>query len=242
MPPKKLKARGKAAAPPEPNIATKPSARKKSAPEQHTEHPAPEETSRYIRNLRGINARVSLISGRRIEFEPRGQRGDLAAVTKEERQDPLYLQNRGVIFEEIDQPTAMEIISKQQINASAPHPTLMDHLRNEQGEAYEQRDVHVEIAKERQGFTVAEIAADTGDRHVSANPEGEVVRHAAGPEQVQVPGSVGHPATNEMASLPDDISAEEVREFLEWKRAQKLRESLSVGMEPVERVEDDENE
>jgi hypothetical protein len=129
MPPKKLTPRGQAA---EPAGAKASSARKTATKAK----PAPKKrgsTTKYIRNIRGVEVRVTFDTGRRVNLMPRGQRNDMVAVSKEELEDPIFLDNLAVLYEVISAADAESIREKQFTNASSlsqprPENTLMSPL------------------------------------------------------------------------------------------------------------------
>lgn len=225
--PGQLNPRGEAAPPVEPNVAS--AEIKKKAPKKAKAVKKVKAGTDYAYNLRNVQARVTLDSGREIIFAPRGQRGDLQPVSADEQKDSKFLMNLGYIFEVVPFEVAAAIIEKQATNQQAQGPSLWDHLTNEYGKKYERHDIHVEPQAQR-SIVVGQIAPDVGDRHVSANPEGLVVRPVTGPAEAQVPGSRGHQATNEINSLPDNLRAEDVAEFMAWKRAQAEAQAAADRM------------
>lgn len=228
---KKLTPRGQAAPPVEPNIAPQKITRKppKKAKTSATEKtPTPSSLTRYAYNLRGIKARFDLTTGRRVELEPRGQRGDLAPLSLEELEDQGVIDNFGIIFEVISAEQAKEISSKQSTNANPNQPSLIDILTTPEGKPYQQADVHVEVPKEQQGTVVARVEVDEDDNRRLGQDGG--IQSVTGPEQVQVPGSPGHPATQEIQQLPSELAAQEVAEFRAWKQAQQATDSAASKM------------
>lgn len=215
---KRLSPQGEAAPPVEPNVAS--AVIKKQAPKKASGPKKAKAGVKYVRNIRNINVRATLDSGKRIELEARGNINDLAPLTKDEEHDGKVHVNVGFLWEIIDAETATAVIAKQSTNASHQRPALYDHLLNSKGDKYEVQDIHIHPEAQRT-IIVGQVTPDSGGRFTDANAEGQVVRTtAAGPQQVQVPGSPGHPATNEIASLPDNLPASEVAEFVAWKRAQ----------------------
>jgi len=131
MPPKKLTPNGQGAEPagakaiPAKRTATK----AKPAPKKSTS------TTKYVRNVRGVDVRVTFDSGRRIQLNARGQRNDMAAISKEELDDPIFLDNLGTLYEVISAADATKIREKQMTNASSlatprPEDILTDPLGN----------------------------------------------------------------------------------------------------------------
>jgi hypothetical protein len=120
MPPKKVTPRGQAAEPagakavPAKRAATK----AKPAPKKQTSS-----TAKYVRNIRGVDVRVTFDTGRKIVLSPRGQRNDMTAISKDELDDPIFLNNLGSLYEVISSSEAQEIREKQLTNAASyAHP------------------------------------------------------------------------------------------------------------------------
>lgn len=216
--PKRLTPKGQAAPPVEPNVAAASIPKKQPTPKrlpQVSKKPG----VKYIRNIRGIQCRITLKDGkgRRIELDPRGQRGDIEIVNKQEQEDPIYLANLNLLYEEIPAEEAQEIIANQQTNAQNLEHPLWAHLRNEQGKEYTQRHMVVEDSIEEQAIVVAKVEETPAGRFTDKNSE--VVR-SAGPQFTEAPGSPNHPATKVVDSVPGTISPEEYHEFLMWKQRQ----------------------
>lgn len=230
MPAKKVTPRGQAAAPVEPNIG--PAIPKRPVAKKTGYTPISDKPGvKYVRNIRGIQCRFTLQDGkgRRIELAPRGQRGDIDIVNKEDQEDPIYIMNLDLLFEEITPTQAKEIISNQQTNSKRDSHPIFDQLTNAQGKKYEQSHATIEQSIEAQAITVAKIKEAGDGRNTQGNTE--VVR--SGPEMTQVPGSPGHAATDLVNSVPGDIDPTEYHEFLIWKqykealdRQEKIRDDL----------------
>ena len=131
MPPKKLTPNGQAAEPVGAKVAAtrKPAAKPKAAPKKSVS------SSKYVRNVRGVNVRVTFGTGRKIELAPRGQRNDMTAISKEELDDSIFLNNLGSLYEVISATDAQTIREKQMTNASTlsqprPEDILTDQLGN----------------------------------------------------------------------------------------------------------------
>lgn len=109
-------------------------------------------TQRYVRNLytSPLGLRVSV--DERFEFRPRGQRGDLVPMSKE--QIAKLGGNVGLVVEVISEAEALKIIEAQTTNQQAYHPAL-SALRDPLGDAYEQETVELAADPQSEGETVA---------------------------------------------------------------------------------------
>jgi hypothetical protein len=237
--PKQLEPKGKAAPPPTPDFAATTDSVKaralKLAAEQARITAAfkPKAGTRYVRNLRGISCRVTLDTGRRIDLAPRGRVDDMAPVSKEEQTDSKFIINAGLLYEILEPKQAAKILAKQAQNAQAPRRNpLLDHLLNEHGKPYEVDDVHMDPTEQERSITVAKIVEAPDGKNTTDNKD--FMRQSSAPEEVAVPGSRLNPGP----SLPSDISAEDVREYIAWREAQALRESLNVTVGETETDED----
>jgi hypothetical protein len=231
--PEKLNPQGRAAPAPKktPRATKKKSSSKKKQQPKKTASPASK--IRYARNLHGAagGIRVLLMNDTEIKLAPRGQVGDLMPVSEEDRYDPHYVANYGVLFEEISSAEAKAVVSKQNTNAQAPRQSTMDQLTNQKGEKYEQAAPTVEQSYEDQGMTVAEIQKAGDGRFTEQNTQ--LVRSpGAAPEQQNVPGSPGNPVPN----IPADVPPEQVADWLarnqgkdEAQAADTLRAQLGGG-------------
>jgi hypothetical protein len=115
----------------------------------------------FARNLRGTDFGFRLSrqkTGKRTDLKPRGQRGDIVRLEKEDYGDPeLERQIQYGCLEIITLAEAREIISKQARNQQqAVHPA-MAMLRNELGKPYEHDTVKVAPEFNSQGITVAQL-------------------------------------------------------------------------------------
>jgi hypothetical protein len=184
---------------------------KKKAP--GTQRKAPRRTSKkYYRNLREVPVGFRLTeSDRRVDLAPRGQRGDIAAIVKEDQSDPIFAANEGLIFEIITQEEADLVIEKQQTNIQKePRHTALDSIRNEHGDPYEDDAVRLASEEEAQGKAVAPLDGEGNliiDRNVG-------IRRAA------VPGSTDY----ELPHIPDSVNPEDQGEYLKDLRAKTQRE------------------
>ena len=109
----------------------------------------------FIRNTRYVPIGMRLGSGRRIDLQPRGMRGDTAPVSEDEMNDEVFLGNLDVLFEVISDTDAKDVIKKQTTNQQKVHPAL-HHLRNERGEQYD-KGVVVQEQEEAHGYNVGAI-------------------------------------------------------------------------------------
>ena len=132
MPPKKVTPRGQAAEP----AGNKAIPAKRTAAKKPAAAPKkPTSTTKYIRNVRGVDVRVTFDTGRKVILSPRGQRNDMTAISKEELDDPIFLNNLGNLYEVVSSADANEIREKQMTNASSlgqprPEDILTDQLGN----------------------------------------------------------------------------------------------------------------
>lgn len=220
MAPKKVTPRGRAASPPEaPLPAPKP--KKKTAAKKRQTRAKPTSTTRYIRAIYSPagGTRITLSDDRRIQLAPRGQVGDIAIVSEEDREDVLYQRNFGHTFEEISAAEAKDILSKQNTNQQAPREFgIMDELRNAKGEPYAQAKPTIEIPFEQQGQVVAHISDAPAGRFTDGHQERIERAPGAAPQQVAVPGSVQNPTGGQM---PAGLSEAQAAEYLGLPREQR---------------------
>lgn len=221
MAPKRVTPRGEAAPPPKAQ-KPKPAAKKTTTAKKAATTPA--SNVKYIRNIRYVEARLTLENERRFEFKPRGERGDLKKVTEDDLSDPLLLENIGHIIEVISEAEGKEIIRKQQTNAS-PGVSAAAQLTNERGEAYAEGAVKITQDPQQQAQTVAQITNDGSGRYVE-NREQITRQQAVGPEVVAVPGSLGHSATD-IDAVAREVKGEEAGDI--------LRSQFTVSVEPTQR-------
>lgn len=118
----------------------------------------------YARNLRNADASIRLArhegKKKRLEFKPRGQRGDIQPLQKEDLDDVQLLDNVGLLIEIITAAEAKEIISKQVVNQQQQVHPAMAMLRNELGQPYEQTEVPV---AHDGSYTVAHLEPQGGE-------------------------------------------------------------------------------
>jgi hypothetical protein len=107
----------------------------------------PTEQKFYARNLRNADASIRLTrqegKKRRLEFKPRGERGDIQPLEKDDLNDVALLDNVGLLVEIITAAEAKDIISKQVVNRQQQVHPAMAMLRNALGEEYAQTEVPV---------------------------------------------------------------------------------------------------
>ena len=182
MPPKKVAPKGTAARPAgSGSTATRKPVIKKAA---STRQPV-SSTKKHIRNIRGVDVRLTFDSGRRIQLAPRGMRGDLVAVSKDELEDPIFLNNLGLLYEVISGKDADDVRSKQGTNASTRTQRPEDILTNEKGEAIS--NVSLDQSNESKGKTLATLQTTEGGVHEEKSID--VVPNTVGPRIAVVPGS-----------------------------------------------------
>jgi hypothetical protein len=138
----------------------------------------------YARNLRGTDFGFRLSrqkTGKRTDLKPRGQRGDIVRLEKEDYGDPeLERQIQYGCLEIITLAEAREIIAKQAQNQQqAVHPA-MAMLRNELGKPYEDGAVKVAPEFNSQGITVAQL----DPRQMRGELTDKEVAHGAGLQRV----------------------------------------------------------
>jgi hypothetical protein len=130
--------------------ATKSTAAKKAAPRASS-------VKKYIRNLRYTPVTCRVSPERRIELRPRGMRGDMAQLSKQEFSDSRIQANIGLIFEALTQVEAQKVWDDQLTNQQSHHPA-MDALRNDKGELFDNKNIVVkEETFNDQGVVVAEL-------------------------------------------------------------------------------------
>jgi hypothetical protein len=199
MPPKKVSPRGQAAEPagakatPAKRTATK----AKPAPKKST----PSNTNKYVRNVRGVDVRVTFDSGRRIQLAPRGQRNDMTAISKEELDDPIFLNNLGMLYEVISSSEANEIREKQATNASSyTHPRPEHILTTEHGKPSDFGGIAPSNVE--QSITIGHLTETEGRNNEQKSIE---VTRSVQPERADVPGSAAldqYGASISVAPLP----------------------------------------
>lgn len=216
MAPKKVQPNGKAAAPKRTTAAKKPAAKKKAAPKK-------KDAAKFVRNIRNITVRATLESGRRIELKPRGERGDMASLTKEDVDDTRVIENIGMIWEILGSAEAQDILHKQATNQQV-NPTAFDQLLNEYGKPYEGDDAKLEQVFEEQGEVVANVE-DTGDGRFTQNNQQLVRNSGEAPEVVSPPGARG----NEITEGQLDQLARDAQD------GDSLRSALNVSVQPTQK-------
>jgi len=195
--------------------------------------PGPKNTRKYIRNLHhgAGGARLGLADGSELQLAPRGQVGDLILVGEDQQQDPLYQRNKDFLFEELTVEQGLEVIDKQNINAQAFRSSPLEHITNENGEAYT-RPVNVTQTYESQGQVVGAISpAGSG---VSSQNTGNIERQTQaaiaqmgqppttqdvmGPQQIAVPGSQFNPDI-----MPSGLTTKQAEQFLQTPREHRAQ-------------------
>lgn len=247
MPPKSVKTNGKGASAPKSPPAKRKAAKKASAKKSAARQTKNTSNNSYIRNLHygAGGARIDF-DDRRIQLEPRGHIGDLVIVTEDDREDPLYQRNIGVIFEELTLAQGREVIDKQNTNAQAHRgPSTMDYLRNEKGEKYSQVRATIEPSFEQQGTVVANVVPAADGKNTTGNVAFD---RPIGPEQVEVPGS--QPVNFDPNVMPAGLSMEQAQLFMQTppenrhlllqqfqqEEAEGYRNELNVQVAPPEQT------
>lgn len=182
MPPKKVTPKGKAAepagakaTPAKRTAAKKPAA----APKKRTS------TNKYVRNIRGVDVRVTFDSGRKIALSPRGQRNDMTAISKEELDDPIFLNNLGSLYEVISSADAEKIREKQMTNAASLAQPRPEHiLRTEHDKPSD--FAGVTPSNLDQSITIGHLNETDGRNNEEKSIE---VTRSVAPERANVPGS-----------------------------------------------------
>lgn len=230
--PKKLAPRGKGASAPKKKSRTP--SQKATPKKTATKKSSPSTGIRYVRSIYGSEARITLDNGLVINLKPRGQVGDLAPVDAEDRADQKYALNKDLLFEEISQAEAKQILEKQSTNAQAPRNTTFDLLENELGQPYAQDAPTIEEPFEEQGTVVASIDTDPTQQ---PRYQEQITRPVASPEQVAVPGSVQNPGPQVPAHVPPEQAADWLARNSgdEASAADQLRGSLNPSVGPVQR-------
>jgi len=135
---------------------------------------------KYLRNLYGSPAYLTLQSKRRIEFAPRGMRGDLQPITKEEAKDPAVLLNVGVLVEIVSEAEALKTMEKMATNQQAVHPALR---------MVGQENVEMDVLAENEGVVAAQL--EDGQVVIKPGKNGGIQRapQGVGPKVGNTPGS-----------------------------------------------------
>ena len=161
------------------------------------------ESSKYIRNIRAVQVGLRLGSGRRIDLQPRGMRGDCAPVDADEMNDEIFLANVELLFEVIPTAEAKQVISKQTTNQQSIHPAL-HAMRNEKGEEYTKGVVVVEQSENERPVVAA------------VNDRGMITRYKG----------IGT-TDNPIPEVPADIPPEQMAD---WVARQKTVEGPEAGL------------
>lgn len=152
-----------------------------------TKAPKRRATRKYIRNLHSVSLSLRLESKKRFELKGRGQRGDCAPITKEQIDDPNLMENVGLTVEIISEAEALDTIKKQTINQQSVSP-LMQQLRSEYGDVYNQQEVELTSPEgEATGVTVAHL--DHDGVTLVRGPATRQEKRSVGPRIENAPGS-----------------------------------------------------
>jgi len=157
----------------------------------------------FIRNIRHVPVSIRLDTGRRIQLQPRGQRGDTVPVNEEEMQDEKFLGNQDLLFELITETEGKNVIAKQTVNQQMIHPAL-SQIRTPTGEVYSS------------GVVVEENFTDQGKVVGVVDERGHIQRFRAEgvPEQ-------------SLPKVPSDVPPEE---YADWLARQKTVEGPEAGL------------
>lgn len=150
-------------------------------------------TQKYVRNLYGSPLGLRISKDERFELKPRGMRGDLIPVSKD--QESKLAMNIGVTVELISEAEARKVVEGQATNQQTYHPAI-EALRNELGEEYAQDEVELTDEIKDQGVTAAYLDKDGNIVTQRVDGKGQQMvrdprppaRHT-GPNLVNVPGS-----------------------------------------------------
>jgi hypothetical protein len=194
----------------------------------------PRSTQKFVRNLTGtaIGIRIERQEGKqRFNLKPRGHRGDLAPLQKDDINDAVLQQNVGLgVIEIITKAEADEVIHKQTTNQQAAHPALST-LRNELGEEYGADAVVVSKEFNEQGQVVAHLS----------NGEVVIAKDGSGIQRRKPGEAPGTPSYVQGAD-GNHQPADESPEFLSDRRAREKREVQAhdilpnVSVDPVQKT------
>lgn len=137
----------------------------RQAPEQTAWNaPVEGEPVWYVRNLRGVDVGFRLTrqqkqGEKRTNLKPRGSRGDMVRLEKDDLRDPELSTQVGYgLVEVIPEGEAQEVIRKQYTNAQTQVPAHIAALRNELGQEYAQSNpVRMATDEEAYGIKVADL-------------------------------------------------------------------------------------
>jgi hypothetical protein len=167
---------------------------------------------KYARNIYERHAAIRFRNGKRIELAPRGQRGDVAPLTKDDFEDDAFIANHGVLFEVITAKEAEGIIEKQATNIQQSRHPAFESIRNELGDEYDDTAIRMDKPEAERSIVVAQtepVAEGVGDI---------VIDRGVGIRRAKVPGSEDRPVPD----IPDSIGPEEQAQY----RAQQAQEEL----------------
>lgn len=165
--------------------------------------PPRKSTQKFIRNIRHVPVGVRLGTGRRIDLNRRGERGDTAPINTEEQNDEIFLGNVGLLFELISDEDGKKVIAKQTTNQQSVHPALA-HMRNSLGEEY------------TKGVVVVEQSQDERPVVASIDERGMITRFKA-------PGTSDNP----IPEVPQNVPPEEASD---WVARQKNLDGPEAGL------------
>jgi hypothetical protein len=195
-------AQKKSTAAPKKAAAKKTTARK--APAKKTAAKRTSSSKKFIRNTNYSPFRIRLErhdQGKKpIHLAPRGTRGDLAPILKEDLSDPDLQANLALgVIEIITEAEAIEVAKKQTVNQQAVHPALAA-LKNEKGEEYGDNALVLEKSDEERGVVVAELT----DGNITVDGRSGIQRRKPG----EAPGTPQTVVGAELNHLPEGREAE----------------------------------
>jgi hypothetical protein len=172
----------------------------------------PAKKQKFIRNIRHVPVSIRLDTGRKVNLQPRGQRGDTVPVNDEEMQDEKFVGNQDLLFELITESEGKNVIAKQTHNQQAVHPALST-IRSPRGEVYES------------GVVVEENFTDQGKVVGVVNERGQI-------ERFKAPGA----ADQELPEVPSEVPPEEMAD---WLARQKTLEGPEAGLGNIKITKED---
>lgn len=190
----------------------------------------PANPQQFIRNIRNVPVRFKLerhLPGHRgISLKARGERGDIGSITPEDRQDPIFQANLGLLFEVITAEEAAQAVVKQNTNpAQNVHPALAA-IKNEKGEGQGEMKLSIEQSHEQAGVTVAKLNEGQVEFDRSGIKNRERGESPGTPEYVEG-ARPGHAPANEEPSLLSDSRP---------KHPAEEATGLTVSVNPVQRT------
>lgn len=183
----------------------------------------PRSTAKYIRNLHAVPVSLRFseqTSGRRIELRPRGERGDIQKVNKDELEDTIFMLNQDSLFELLTANQAADTLEKQTWNQQKRSP-IVDMLRNELGEPID--SVVMKKSPQEEAITVAHIEQTGATNRLQ---QGEVIHRGIEVKRAPVPGSQDNPGPQ----VPDHIDPEHAADWVARNAEQQGIEGPQAGL------------